>query len=78
MSDRLLDRITSDPKVMVGKPVVRGTRLTVEHLLRELASGIQLDELLHEYPGLTEDDVRAAQLYAAEYLAKVKARARRD
>jgi uncharacterized protein (DUF433 family) len=73
-----LDRITADPKVMAGKPVVRGTRLTVEHLLEELAGGLSLGDLLASHPGLAEEDVRAALAFAAESvrlerLAKVKA-----
>jgi uncharacterized protein (DUF433 family) len=68
--DELLSRIVVDPKVMVGKPVIRGTRLTVEHIMRELASGKTAEELADLYPRLTVDDVRAACAYAAEELAE--------
>ena len=63
------ERIVCDPAIMLGKPVIRDTRLTVEHILRELSGGASIEELLREYPGLTAEDVRAAQAYAADYLA---------
>jgi uncharacterized protein (DUF433 family) len=63
------NRIAIDPAVMVGKPCIRGTRITVEHVLRELAAGSSVEEILREHPRLTEEDVRAAQLFAADYLA---------
>ena len=60
MEDRvLLERITVDPKVMVGKPVIRGTRLTVEYILNLLAHGATVEEILEEYEGLTEEDIWA-------------------
>jgi uncharacterized protein (DUF433 family) len=68
--DELLKRIVIDPKVMVGKPVIRGTRLTVEHILKELANGLTLRELLDAYPRLTADDIRAAYAYAAARLSE--------
>ena len=52
-------RIISDPKVMLGKPVVKGTRLTVEHLLEQLAHGWSEADLLASYPGLTQEDLKA-------------------
>ncbi len=65
----LLARITLDPAVMVGKPVVRGTRLTVEYLLGLLAHGASAEEILDEYRDLTPDDLRACMLFAARSLA---------
>lgn len=65
----LLDRITLDPKVMVGKPIILGTRLTIEYILGLLANGATVDELLGEYDGLTEDDIRACLLLASKALA---------
>jgi uncharacterized protein (DUF433 family) len=63
MSDReLLDRITLDPKVMTGKPVIRGTRLTVEYILNLLAHGATAETILEEYDGLTREDVQACLL----------------
>jgi uncharacterized protein (DUF433 family) len=52
-------RIQSDPKVMMGKPVIRGTRITVEHILRCLAAGDNVDQLLSDHPRLTAEDIRA-------------------
>jgi uncharacterized protein (DUF433 family) len=62
-------RIQSDPKVMMGKPVIRGTRITVENILRCLAAGDSVEQLLSDYPRLTVDDIRAAQAFAADHLA---------
>ena len=61
-------RASVDPATMMGKPCVRGTRITVELLLRKLGSGRSFTELLEAYPQLTEDDVRAALAFAADYL----------
>lgn len=68
----LLERITINPKVMVGKPVIRGTRITVEHIMCELATGMTVPEMLDAYPHLTEEDIRAACAYAAKVLAERK------
>lgn len=62
-------RVASNPKVMFGKPVVRGTRITVEHILRCLAAGEFVDDIVANYPPLTPDDVRAAQPFAADHFA---------
>jgi uncharacterized protein (DUF433 family) len=62
------DRIVCDPKIMMGKPVIRGTRITVEVILRWLSKGMTIDELIEQYPGLTREDVLAAQAFAADYL----------
>jgi uncharacterized protein (DUF433 family) len=67
--DELLKRIAINPKVMVGKPVIRGTRITVEHIMRELANGMTPEDLLDAHPHLTADDIRAAHAYAAASLA---------
>ncbi len=66
--DQLLARITTDPRVMVGKPVIRGTRLTVEYILNLLARGATIEEIIEEYEGLTPDDIRACLLFAAKSL----------
>jgi uncharacterized protein (DUF433 family) len=63
------DRITRDPAVMVGKAVVKGTRITVELILRECARGATPAEIAVNYPSVNEDDVRAALAYAADYMA---------
>jgi uncharacterized protein (DUF433 family) len=62
-------RIASDPGIMMGKPVVRGTRITVEHILRRLGSGESVEHLLQDHPGLTVEDIRAAQAFAADFIA---------
>jgi len=66
--NRLLERVTLSPKVMAGKPVIRGTRLTVEYVLNLLAHGATCDEILQEYEGLTKEDILACLLYASEVL----------
>lgn len=60
----LLARITLNPKVMVGKPVIKGTRLTVEFILNLRAHGANAAEILEEYNGLTMEDIRACVLFA--------------
>jgi len=63
------ERIEINPKIMLGKPVIRGTRITVELVLRKLGEGATEAQLLDAYPRLTADDIRAAMTYAAESLA---------
>jgi len=60
--------ITSDPKIMMGKPTVAGTRITVELVLEKLAAGESVDQILTEHPRLTAEGVRAAIAFAAEAL----------
>jgi uncharacterized protein (DUF433 family) len=60
----LLARITADPAIFGGKPIIRGHRLAVEHVVGMLAAGDTPDELLREYPWLESDDVRACLAYA--------------
>ncbi len=63
------DRIEINPKIMLGKPVIRGTRIAVELILRKLGEGATEADLLDAYPGLTPEDIRAAVGYAADTLA---------
>jgi uncharacterized protein (DUF433 family) len=63
------NRIEINPKVMLGKPVIRGTRITVELILRKLGEGATPQELLEAYPHLTQEDIQAAITYAADTLA---------
>ncbi len=63
---QLLERITLNPKVMVGKPNIKGTRLTVEYILNLLAHGATFADILEEYQGLTADDIRACLLFATK------------
>jgi uncharacterized protein (DUF433 family) len=65
----MTDRIEINPDVMLGKPVIRGTRLPVELLLTKLAEGASFDDLLDAYPRLTVDDIRACLAYAADTIA---------
>ena len=65
----LLARITSQPGVMLGKPTIRGLRITVEQLVLALAHGLSEEDLLTDYPELEPDDVRAALLYAGSLVA---------
>ena len=62
-------RIEMNPAVMLGKPVIRGTRIPVELLLRKLSEGATEHDLLDGYPRLTPDDLRAALAYAADTLS---------
>jgi uncharacterized protein (DUF433 family) len=62
------DRIEKKPDVMLGKPVIKGTRVPVELIIRKLGEGASFNDLLDAYPNLVEKDIHAALLYAAEYL----------
>ena len=64
----LLKRIIIDHKVMVGKPVIKGTRLTVQYILKLLSNGESIEEILEEYDGLTKEDILVCLLFAAEAL----------
>ena len=68
--EQLLERITCDPNVMAGKPVIRGTRLTVAYILNLRAHGATEEEILAEYPGLTPEDLQACYLIAGMALDK--------
>jgi uncharacterized protein (DUF433 family) len=65
----MLERIEIDPSVMLGKPVIRNTRIPVELLLRKLSEGATWAQLLDAYPRLSEDDIRACLAYAAEVIS---------
>ena len=68
--DIMLQRIIIDPKIMLGKPVIKGTRLTVELIVEKLAYGATLKDLKTDYPFITEDDIHSALLYAARCLSR--------
>jgi len=70
MDEDLLSRITANPDVMVGKPTIRGMRITLEQILRALANGVSQQELLEDYPDLEAADIRAALLYATELVSE--------
>jgi uncharacterized protein (DUF433 family) len=63
------DRIEINPKIMLGKPVIKGSRVTVELILRKMAEGADERALLAAYPHLTKEDIQAAARYAADTLA---------
>lgn len=67
--NRLLQRIIVDPKIMVGKPVIKGTRIPVELIMRLIAQGIPEQEILDDYPHLNKEDLQAVLVYASELLA---------
>jgi len=70
MNDQqLLERIACDPKVKVGKPVIKGTRLTVEYILNLLAHGSSARDILDEYEGLVPEDIQACLLFASQSLS---------
>ena len=62
------ERISRDPAVMMGKPCIKGTRITVELILRKLGTGRSVQDILDAYPHLNEDDIRAALGFAADYM----------
>jgi len=68
--EELLSRIIVDPKIMVGKPIIKGTRIPVEQILRLLGQGLTIEQILKDYPHITKDDILAAILYAAKITSK--------
>ncbi|MGR3320218.1 MAG: DUF433 domain-containing protein [Candidatus Anammoxibacter sp.] len=67
---QLLDRITVNPDLMVGKPTIRGLRITVEQILEALAGGVTTQDLLSDYPELEPEDIQAVLLHAAELVSE--------
>lgn len=68
-NDRLLDRITFNPKVFRGKPIIRGLRISVEMILDLLSQGVSMNEILEDYPDLELEDLRACLAYARNVIA---------
>lgn len=64
--ENLSKRIEINSRIMVGKPVIKGTRIPVEIILRKLAQNVSIDKILQDYPRLTSKDIQAALVYAAE------------
>jgi uncharacterized protein (DUF433 family) len=64
------ERITVDPDIMVGKPTIRGMRITVEQILKALAGGLTMNDLLADFPELEEEDIKVALLYASELVGE--------
>jgi uncharacterized protein (DUF433 family) len=71
-SSDLLARITVNPEVMVGKPVIRDLRITVEQILKALGGGVSVTDILEDYPELEPQDIRAALVYASERIENEK------
>ena len=65
MEKQLYNRIVVNPNVMVGKPIIRGTRIPVDMIVRLIAQGMTVEEILEDYPSLTKEDIRAALEYVA-------------
>ncbi len=63
------DRVIIDPNIMFGKPVIRGTRITVELILRKISAGMTDEQILQHHPHLHVEDIRAAAAFAADHLA---------
>jgi uncharacterized protein (DUF433 family) len=69
MSTEWKNVITHNPKVLAGKPTIRGLRISVEQVLRSMSSGVTEAEMLREYPDLQREDIAACQAYAADLVA---------
>jgi uncharacterized protein (DUF433 family) len=69
--NELLERIQIDPGKMVGKPVIKGTRLTVQFILNLLSNGTTMEEILSEYDGLTREDILACLLFASDTIESI-------
>ena len=69
--ETLLERIVIDPDVMVGKPIIKGTRITVQLILRLLGQGMSYDGLIENYPGLTKQDIQACFVFVSKRLDDV-------
>ncbi len=67
-NNNLLSRITVNPPIMAGKPVIKGTRLTVEYILGLFANGVTESEIMEEYNGITKEDIQACLFFAAKSL----------
>lgn len=66
IDQKLLNRITFDPEIMVGKPTIRGLRITVDQILKALAANINIQDILLDYPELEKEDIKAVLLYAGQ------------
>jgi len=71
-ADDLLNRITVNAKVLVGKPIIRGMRISVEQILNLLGQGMTTGQILNEFPGLEEEDIKAVLYYAHELVSTEK------
>jgi uncharacterized protein (DUF433 family) len=62
--------ITADPSIMLGKPIIKGTRITIELIIKKLSEGLTIEDLLVSYPQLKKEDVLAALAYTSDVIAK--------
>ena len=69
MKEELLKRIVINPKIMVGKPIIKGTRIPVDTIVRLIAQGMKIEDILDDYPNLSKEDIKAALLYSAEVVS---------
>jgi uncharacterized protein (DUF433 family) len=65
IQNKILNRIELNPQIMLGKPVIKGTRITVEIILKKLSQNISVEDILNDYPKLTKEDIQVAIAYAA-------------
>lgn len=68
MEEKNRARIVVNPKVMVGKPIIRGTRIPVDAIIKRVADGMTTKEILEDYPKITQEDIKAALLYALDVI----------
>ena len=68
MEQKLLNRVVVDPKIMVAKPIIKGTRIPVDTIVRQLAEGMTVKDILEDYPQLKKEDIKAALIYCAEII----------
>lgn len=69
-TEELLQRITANPEIYGGKPIIRGHRMAVEHVLQLMGAGTTVDQLLEYYPWMERDDIQACLLYAARVVGR--------
>lgn len=64
------DKIYISPDIMLGKPVIRGTRITVEFIIKKMSEGMEIDDIISEYPPVQKDDIMACLAYSADVISK--------
>lgn len=64
------DRINISPDIMLGKPVIRDTRITVEFIIKKMSEGMEIDDIIAEYPPIQKDDIMACLAYSADVISK--------
>ncbi|HPJ36780.1 MAG TPA: DUF433 domain-containing protein [Spirochaetota bacterium] len=64
------EKICISPDIMLGKPVIRGTRITVEFIIKKMSEGMEIDDIISEYPPVQKDDIMACLAYSADVISK--------